>query len=727
MSSNHGIIYEFSGFRLDPAENLLLNNGTPLSLKPKEFSTLVLLVQNHGNLVERSTLMDSIWGDSFVEEAAVSKCIWSVRNALGDDSKNQMIIQTVPKRGYRFIADVTVSYKVYDTALDEAYISDGENSIIPSVNNPASAIDINNIHTHRSLVRRLAVPAIVFVLVAFSAVGIGSYYARIDAVSAPILSQPFGIQRLSTDGQVHHAVLSPDGNKVYYIRNLGERQSIRSRDLNNGNESEFVPAAKIGYGGLNISPDGKTLFFARGNPGLMPLELFRLSITGGIPQKIADEAQGWTGISPDGSRISFVRCRYLKNDHCSLYISDSGTGENEQVLVTRPAPFRIGASTFTRDGKSVIFANGQSHTGANEFQLNMIEIATGIETLIMPERFFDIKNLAWIEGSNYLLITAVRAPVNSAGIWKVNVNSGDVEELNSGQNDLNNLSLNSSASLGIATTVTEDFHLVVYDVIDGVSHKSLSVGRDAGFVPDGRVVFSSSMSGQPDLWIVDPDGSGLRQLTNDPSKEFSPVVSDDGNFIYYSNNREGDLQLWRMNFDGSNPIQITKRTGGYPISVSKETGRIFYKSPLDRTIWSVPSDGSSEEILQARLDANIVSISPDGKRIAYAENASRATRIVVRPIDADGQQRVVIELSDEEIGGIRWSRDNSTLYYVCKGVGKATIYKQGTNGEPRVGIREIPSARTVKDHGFALSFDEKRVIVSSGDWRRDLMLITGLR
>ncbi len=108
MASKNRHIYEFGEFRLVPAENILEMNGMAVPLKPKAFSTLVYLVDNHGNLVEKSDLLNRIWSDSFVEEASVSKCIWELRNALNDDPKESRFIQTVPKRGYRFVAEVRV-------------------------------------------------------------------------------------------------------------------------------------------------------------------------------------------------------------------------------------------------------------------------------------------------------------------------------------------------------------------------------------------------------------------------------------------------------------------------------------------------------------------------------------------------------------------------------------------------------------------------------------------
>lgn len=106
MSSTNGKIYEFGEFRLQPEENILEKNGERVMLKPKAFLTLVNLVESAGKLLVKSELLDKVWENSFVEEASVSKCIWEIRNALDDDSKSSKFIQTVPKRGYRFVADV---------------------------------------------------------------------------------------------------------------------------------------------------------------------------------------------------------------------------------------------------------------------------------------------------------------------------------------------------------------------------------------------------------------------------------------------------------------------------------------------------------------------------------------------------------------------------------------------------------------------------------------------
>jgi DNA-binding winged helix-turn-helix (wHTH) protein/Tfp pilus assembly protein PilF len=97
--------FEFGVFRLDASERLLLRQGQSVSLTPKAFDMLVTLVENSGHLVEKSELMRKLWPDSFVEEGSLAQNVSLLRKALGE-SESQKFIETVPRRGYRFVADV---------------------------------------------------------------------------------------------------------------------------------------------------------------------------------------------------------------------------------------------------------------------------------------------------------------------------------------------------------------------------------------------------------------------------------------------------------------------------------------------------------------------------------------------------------------------------------------------------------------------------------------------
>src|SRR5687767_8160990 len=98
--------YEFGTFRLDPYEKVLLNQDKPVPLTPKVFDTLAILVENTGKLLEKDELMQRLWQDRFVEESNLTSNIKMLRKALGDDAARPEFIETVPRRGYRFIAEV---------------------------------------------------------------------------------------------------------------------------------------------------------------------------------------------------------------------------------------------------------------------------------------------------------------------------------------------------------------------------------------------------------------------------------------------------------------------------------------------------------------------------------------------------------------------------------------------------------------------------------------------
>ncbi|HZN01752.1 MAG TPA: tetratricopeptide repeat protein [Pyrinomonadaceae bacterium] len=99
-------IYEFSGFRLEEAQQRLLFNGEPVALKPKILDLLRYLIQSRGQLIAKDDLMREVWPDTIVEENNITVSMSILRKTLGEDRQKPRFIQTVPRRGYRFVAEV---------------------------------------------------------------------------------------------------------------------------------------------------------------------------------------------------------------------------------------------------------------------------------------------------------------------------------------------------------------------------------------------------------------------------------------------------------------------------------------------------------------------------------------------------------------------------------------------------------------------------------------------
>src|SRR5262245_11286630 len=99
-------IYRFADFTLDVSEHRLLRESEEIYLQPRTFETLLYLIEHHGHLATKAELLDTLWANTFVTENALSRCIKEVREALGDDAHQPRYIKTVPRVGYKFIADV---------------------------------------------------------------------------------------------------------------------------------------------------------------------------------------------------------------------------------------------------------------------------------------------------------------------------------------------------------------------------------------------------------------------------------------------------------------------------------------------------------------------------------------------------------------------------------------------------------------------------------------------
>lgn len=109
QSSQNSPVYEFGPFRLVPTERLLLRDERPVPLTPKAFETLVALVERRGHLIGKDELLNLVWAQDFVEEGNLARCVHTLRKALGEGRGEHQYIETVPKGGYRFVAEVRES------------------------------------------------------------------------------------------------------------------------------------------------------------------------------------------------------------------------------------------------------------------------------------------------------------------------------------------------------------------------------------------------------------------------------------------------------------------------------------------------------------------------------------------------------------------------------------------------------------------------------------------
>ncbi|HMO81394.1 MAG TPA: winged helix-turn-helix domain-containing protein [Pyrinomonadaceae bacterium] len=703
--------YEFEDFRLDLREKELLKNGVKIPLPPKVFDTLSVFAENAGRLVEKEKLMNLIWTDSFVEESNITYTIRMLRKALGDDAASPRFVETVPRRGYRFIAEVRGSSSEH------------------AGNNGSEQPNTEPLPLKRSSSSRaLSLLAAVIVMIAGGIAVTGYWLTKTAYSNAPVLSAPFASEKVSTNGKVRNAVISRDGKSVFYTNGVEGQQSVWLRHLESSQSIEIIPPSDDFYYGLELSPDGNFLYFVRSDRQVRDTGLYRVSVFGGIPERILSGTEGWISISPDGGTVSFVRCPYTKEEYCSLWVADALNGTNEKKLTSRPQPIRIGDNKFSPDGRSIAFAVGQSQNQANDFGLEEINIETGEVSSLTSEKFFNIKNLAWLPNKDGLLITASRTPNKYFRIWEISAADAIARPLTNDSESYSRLSLDLEAGFLISTQVKQDFRLMLFSTDDPVRPSGLVEAMRATYFPNGKLAYSSAMSGNDEIWSINSDGTGQKQLTNNLADDIWPVVSPDNEYVFFSANRTGKSQVWRMKADGSDQTQLTMADGGYPFFVSPDGKWVFYHHGVDRTLWRVPAGGGNEELVLDKRAVNFA-ISPDGKNVAFStwSEGGQKRSISIANIDSGKVFKTyTVEFSDTSSNDIVWMPDgNAFVYIVAAGPGNNTILLlQRTADQTPTKIADL-GADSV--NSFAVSPDGKSFAIVQGGWRHDAVLFRGLR
>lgn len=713
--------FKFGRFCLNTKENILLRDGKPVSLTPKALQLLFILVENHGRIVEKKDLMKKIWEDSFVEESNLTFTISLLRKTLNDSKQNPQFIETVPKRGYRFIADVE---KVFQTnGLKKTASPKTDLQIEEKRSAGKTTLNLN----------KNFISLAVFCILLLGIIAIGSWDMRDKKAesAASFLSANFILENLSVEGKVFDAAISPDGRKAVYILRLdNDKESVWLKQLDLNNNIEIIPSSDLFYRRIIFSPDNEYLYFSRMRTNIVdygePVDIYRIPAFGGVPQKVVADGL-LKSISPDGKTISFIRCNYNRFDYCSLWIADASGGKNAKEIASHQNPLRIGDAAFAPDGKSIVFSIGQSLNGSTDFSLTEIDLEKGTKREFTREKFFNIKRLAWLPDKSGLLITALKHPDNNFRIWHISLD-GFASQITKDSMNYSSLSIDKSANLVVATHAKADFRLeVIHADNPAINNRTLANAESASFALNEKLIFSSVMSGNLEIWSVNADGSERKQLTNTESNEILPLVSSDGKFIFFASNQTGEFQIWRMNTDGSNQIQISPKEGGFPISVSSDNKWVYYLHALNRKLWRVSVNGDQNEQLVLDKANEFFAVSPNGLQAAYYEkhNSDRFIKIVSL---IDKQEIKIFQLEDADISLVRlvWMPDGKGLSYVLNDNRNQnkTIWIQSFNDKTPLKIADLGSEGIFF---FAPAPNGKSFAITKGNWKHDAVLLRALK
>lgn len=693
--------FEFGGFVLDCEEQALLLDGKPVSLTPKAYLLLKTLVENPGRILEKAELMEAVWPDSFVEEGNLPFTAFSLRKALGDSSEDPRFIETVPRRGYRFVAEVTAV---------SAEVPSSEEGI--SAETTDEEIADGAARWRRPALGFAAAAAAIVVL------GWGVWFVTRawSKPTTPILSRPFSVEKLSTSGNSARAAISPDGTRAVYSDEAGGKQSLWLRNLETSENVQIVPPTEDEYLGLRFSQSGNSVYFVRLPAGMHGLpSLYRVETVGGVPVKLADNVNKRLSVSADDSQIAFARCMYRRDDFCALIVADANGSNERRVMVSDPG-IHIWDIAFSPDGRSVAVAAGRSYNEMNDSLVYEVDTQTGEKREIFPERFAEVNSVEWVPDGSAILLAASEFQDGKLTIYSADRRTGKLQQITRDAASYDTLTLDREANRMVAVQQIPEYRI---HVVTNGSTEKLAVARDMAVMPGGRIVYATY---DGELWSVNRDGTEQRQLTRSRHAETAVCPSPDGKQIYFSTDESGSRQVWRMNQDGTDPKQLTQSPGGFPLTATSDGRFIFYESTLNSRLRRVSTDGSGDTLISEDMLSN-PAVSPDGAYAAYFFTEAMVRKLAIMDLSTMQNARVFEAPPNSVfVRPLAWSEDGKTIHYLTNIEGRNTLWRSPVSGAAPQKAGDLGEGHVID----ISAVENGNFVYIIGGWRFDVMLIRGL-
>ncbi|HSE32361.1 MAG TPA: DPP IV N-terminal domain-containing protein, partial [Pyrinomonadaceae bacterium] len=512
-----------------------------------------------------------------------------------------------------------------------------------------------------------------------------------------------------------------DGQYIAYERKFENKGGIWVRQLAANTNLELVPPSGSIYG-LAFNHTSDYVYFVRGNPSPA---LYRVSLVGGPPSKLVDNLEGNFSISSDNTQIAFVR-QTINSDGQRQYslMTANSDGTSERQWLAGAHPYGIDTPMWAPDGQSIICSYGSTTGGSQDVRLISVSLADGQKKELSTKRFFRITKMAWLNNGSGLLLSARTNLGENNQLWRLAYPSMELTQLTEGVVSYADLSLTADAEKGVASQETLSSDIWVGSSRDPNTLKRLTQATgNFCWAPDSRLIYSSTASGNRDLWIMQRDGKDQRQLTVDTAMDVSPRVTSDNRYIVFISNRTGEFQVWRMNIDGTHQIQLTSGGPKNHISLSPDNKWVFYNTTDDWHLWKTSIDGG-EPIKVAEYVATLASMSPDQKTIVSVGRDGNRRVLLILPATG-GAPLKRIDLPGDSFAGyrIKWTADGRFLIYMAQLDGPIMIYKQSLDGGPP---QELARFEQDELFDFDYSPDGQSLAVTRGGWLHDVVLITDL-
>jgi Tol biopolymer transport system component/DNA-binding winged helix-turn-helix (wHTH) protein len=627
-------IVRFGIFEANLAASELRRDGTLVKLQDQPFRLLALLLERPGAIVTREELRAALWPDgSFVDfEYGVNTAIKKVRYALGDSADNPRFVQTLPRKGYRFIAPAT-------------HEGPPQPSAAPSV---AASPKRRRTWMIAAALAALAAPGL-WLLRQRPAPWPASFPIPLTAYPGSEWSAAFspdgrqvafawnGVREdnydiyLKTNGSDSPTRLttdpapdlspawSPDGRRIAFLRDLGKgRIAVMMVPAAGGPEVKIAETSGPlfpFYRNLAFSPDGNWLITGSLNPpgqDARPAGLFLYSVENGSRRPLTLPPAGYyadtnPALAPDGRSLAFLRGpEFLSEDLYVLPLDRSLSPSGEPRRLTSWNRFTVNPA-WTADGREIVVAAGEQ----DNTRLWRVPVSgSGDASVISPAG--DGAMLPAFGPDGRLAFTRARRNIS---IWTL-----DLAASRKGGSQLRQWPASSSGidtnphfspdgrRVAFVSNRTGTYQIWVANADGSGAFQLTSVAAalvgGPSWSPDGStILFDAPKNGHFEGYAISAAGGTLRRLMGSSGQDGVASFSRNGRWIYFTSNRTGEFQIWRMPAEGGEAVQWTRR-GGRVARESVDGRHLYFAKPVPDgySLWRMSSAGGEEsQVLESVL------------------------------------------------------------------------------------------------------------------------------
>ena len=675
-------IFRFSTFEVNLHTGELRRRGQKVKLQEQPLQVLAALLERPGEMVTREELRGKLWpADTFVDfDHSLNAAIKRLRDALGESADTPVFIETLARRGYRFIGNVEITTATPPALSDlDGLKPDTETGRIPT--SPTSASG--------PWARKWQFVGATLAIVVVASMAVRWLVWR-QASRSKLLQASVTLHRLTTnatENRIFASAISPDGKYLAY----SDKTGVYLRLLSTGELHPLLPKGSDVMS-LGWFPDSSQLLASWTAPPANR-SLWSLSILGGNPRQLSDE--GWSAsVSPDGSQIVFLKGAAVADAGQEIWLMRSN-GADQRKLMSFPEG-GFGSPVWSPDGRWIAYVRSKPGPYTEDDWIEVFNLEQGTKKVVLSDPHLSVWGLIWLPDGRLVYVVYEPPPSqNSSNFWAASI------DLSTGRFVGTPARITSGDGFAVKPSITADGKRLAFNrakpqvdvYVAEFSARGPRLGTprrltldDADDIPfdwtvdNKAVVFISNRTGTTNIFRQRIDENSAEMLVLDREKKSSICrLSPDGSQILYlvptnPNDNSQPVRLMRAPINGGPPQIVLEAPaiGNYECSHAPAAICAFGQEEPKELVISVfdPAIGKPHEV--ARLQKQTADwgwgLSPDGTSIAAFTFGATANRIRLLSLSGQPTRELVVK-NWSGFTSIDWSADSKGLFVASNPAG----------------------------------------------------------